>query len=119
VASQRPLSADEVAVVHWLLENACTGGGTAGDGEVASHLRVVGRCACGCGTIDFMEQGRGAGAVIIADAMVRWPDGARAGVILWSRDGELSSLEVYDCTPGVSTRPLTPDLLRTYESGEL
>jgi len=119
VSNRRPLSADELAVVQWLLENAFTGDSNAVDTEAVRRLHVVSQCACGCGSIEFVERPQGEGAVIVADAMAAWPDGARAGVILWSRSGELSGLEVYDCTPGASMRALTPALLRTYESGSL
>ena len=117
--SERPLSADELAVVQWLLENAATGDRSAVDLQAVRRLRVVSQCACGWGSIEFVERGQGAGTVVVADAMAAWPDGARAGVILWSKNGKLSGLEVYDCTPGASMRALTHALLRTYESGDL
>jgi len=40
-----------------------------------------------------------------------YSDGQQAGLILWGRDGEIASLEVYDCHPEASRRfPQTSDL---------
>jgi hypothetical protein len=41
---------------------------------------------------------------MLADALAVYPDGQTAGLILWGRDGEIVSLEVYDCTPESSPR---------------
>ena len=41
---------------------------------------------------------------MLADELAIYPDGQRAGLILWGLDGEIVMLEVYDCQPGSSHR---------------
>lgn len=38
----------------------------------------------------------------LADELAVYPDGQRAGLILWGREGEIGMLEVYDCQLGSS-----------------
>jgi hypothetical protein len=87
-------------------------------GDVAAYrlhpieeLRVVGGCDCGCSSLSFRPNAWRAGCGIIADALAVYSDGQQAGLILWGRDGEIASLEVYDCHPEASRRfPQTSDL---------
>ena len=74
---------------------------------VTRQLRAIGRCGCGCSFLDFQDDRHG--SKIIADAVALYPDGQRAGLILWGRDGAILSLEVYDFHPGASHRfPASP-----------
>ncbi len=41
---------------------------------------------------------------MLADELAIYPDGQRAGLILWGLEGEIVMLEVYDCQPGSSHR---------------
>lgn len=88
-------------------------------GDVASYqiqpleeLRVLKGCDCGCSSLDFQLDAWG-GATIIADALAVYPDGKKAGLILWGRAGEIVLLEVHDWHPEASHR--FPDIsnLRT------
>ena len=112
----RSLSAQERTLIEWLLVNG-------GVPDARSYLnqvpraRVVSRCTCGCPTIDVALDGhlsgRKGGSDIVADVEGISPEGGLVGVILHSRDGELSELEVYSID-GLSDRfslP-TPDLLK-------
>ena len=45
---------------------------------------------------------------MLADELAVYPDGQRAGLILWGREGEIVWLEVYDCQPESSHR--VPDV---------
>lgn len=83
--AERPLSGAEKAVVARLIELSGT--------RYALPARVVGRCDCGCASVDFALDGPF--GVIIADAYGRTPAGIGVGVLLWARGSEISTLEVY------------------------
>ncbi|WP_228980483.1 hypothetical protein [Streptomyces sp. DH12] len=62
------------------------------------HTRVTGRCGCGCVTVDLVVDRAAvppapAHPNPAADAWYAGPDGA--GVMVFTEDGYLSSLEVY------------------------
>jgi hypothetical protein len=99
----RAISPNEVNVVKWLLEHALV--------DVAAYrlrpveqLRVVGGCTCGCTTLDFKPAEQLRGKKMLADELAIYPDGQRAGLILWGLEGEIVMLEVYDGQPGSSHR---------------
>ena len=94
---RRPLTQEERTLLKWLIAN-----GTADAGEYSSHiaaLGVVGTCTCGCPTIDLAledrDQRKTAPSKILADFVGTTPEGIEVGVILHSREGEISELEVY------------------------
>jgi hypothetical protein len=109
----RSVTAEEAAVVQWLLDHAAMTDVTPYRVHATGELWVIGGCNCGCTSIHFNGDRRA--AKIIADGLAVYPDGKRAGLILWGRDGAILSLEVYDFHPGASHRfPGIADL-RTWE----
>ena len=92
----RPISEAEVAVVEWLIENASKVGSLEHLRDGIRDLRVVGRCACGCATVDFESFGRTLPARIIADAIGSDSAGRECGLILWAWEGRISCLEIYE-----------------------
>jgi hypothetical protein len=111
--SERPITTSEVAVIRWLLANAPRTDIPFNLNQSITALRIIGGCACGCSSVEFLA--RDSTRVPVADALVQWPDGSKAGVILWAQAGGLAGLEVYDMDPGASHRPITAESLRTYE----
>jgi hypothetical protein len=106
----RPASAEEIAIVRWMLNNAPVGDIAAYRDVNLDDLHVVGACACGCISVDF-EEGAWGHAKMIADATAEYPDGLRAGLILWGKDGRIVLLEVHDWDPDASHRmPTIADL---------
>ena len=106
---ERAITADEPAVVRWLLDHAPVGDVTAYRLQPVEELQVVGGCDC-CSTLEFRPNAWG-GAGIISDAWAVYSDGHRDDLILWGRDGEIVLLEVVDYQPEVSRRfPQVPDL---------
>jgi hypothetical protein len=89
---ERAITADEAAVVRWLLDHAPVGDVTAYRLQHVEELRVIGGCDC-CSSLEFRPKGWG-GAGIIADAWAVYSDGHRDDLILWGRDGEIVLLEV-------------------------
>lgn len=91
----RELSLKERRLLIWLLNH--------GAPEALSFLsqvdqvRVVGQCDCGCPTLDLALAGntepRCGGVLDLALFIGDSPEGVRAGVFLYAREGELSELE--------------------------
>jgi hypothetical protein len=91
----RPITQEEVTLLHWLLEH--------GDPQFRhlslqiDALRVVSKCSCGCPTVDFdLLDGINSrkGEKLIGDELGT-VDGQEVGVMLFQVDGKLSTLEVY------------------------
>jgi hypothetical protein len=94
---QRPLSDEERTLLEWLLAN-----GSPDAREYAqqvSEVRVVGRCTCGCPSVDLAlgdRQERTIGpSQVLADFEGITTDGIEVGIILHARQGQLSELEIY------------------------
>jgi hypothetical protein len=97
IPDDRPLSAEETALVRWLLEH--------GDADAAFFLqqlekaRVASRCYCGCRSINFAIDGKRspveAGQFVLSDYW--WTDSAGhiLGVFVFASGGVLGGLEVY------------------------
>ncbi len=97
---ERALNADEAKVMDQLLSLDFPG---ASEVRVQqAHARVVGRCQCGCATIDlavdvsFAPPARGVPSPIPAEAeVVGEGDQPVGGVTVFLKDGYLSGLEIY------------------------
>ena len=94
VSVNRPLTGEEYELTRWILEH--------GKPEAAAYLdqleraRVVGRCPCGCATIDFEIDGLGKappGVNVLGDFLFG-DESALCGVFVFSSNGILSGLEV-------------------------
>lgn len=114
IPDDRPLTAEEAALVRWLLEH-----GTASAARFLPQLaeaRVVSRCYCGCASVDFAIPGvvppPGDGIGILSDFEYRTAEGHPCGVFVFERAGLLAGLEVWSmdglCTP--STLPAIEQL---------
>lgn len=101
IREDRPISAGEAAVVVWILRNE--GGDWDRLAEGVRSLRVVGRCACGCASVDFEPGGQAGELRPIADAVGKDSKGRRCGVILWGRPDAITGLEVYECESDSAT----------------
>jgi hypothetical protein len=115
-SEDRPLSAREVALTTWLLEH--------GEPEARKFLdhvaraRVVGRCPCGCASVDFAVDGQrapaGTGLEILADYQWRGAAGELFGVFAFASGDLLAGIEVWsidgEATPTElpATSQLTP-----------
>jgi len=98
----RPPSADELALISWLLEH---GNARAKESlRQLAGLRVISQCRCGCASVDFSVEGKipshGSGMEVVSDhwwrteagnlcgAFVFLRDDLVAGIDLWSIDGQ-------------------------------
>jgi hypothetical protein len=91
----RKISQAEAAVVERTLTVAATVPSASVLIDQVPTLQVVGRCECGCVSIDFLLPPRGQIASIVADAVAEASDGEHLGVIVWALDNVLSGLEIY------------------------
>jgi len=100
---ERVISPNETKVVNWLLDHALVDV-TAYRLHPVEQLRVVGSCACGCASLYFEPEGQLGKIQRLADELAVYPDGQRAGLLLWGREGKVIWLEVYDFEPESSHR---------------
>lgn len=110
IPEDRPISEAEAALVSWLLLNAQMGPDTAGLSTSVDNLKVVGRCSCGCPSVDFIENGQGSGAFPIASAYGTTAEGVVAALIVWELDGVVSGLELRELEEPVRSLPLIDTL---------
>ncbi len=111
---RRIVTAQEAAVVGWLLDNAPFCDVTPYRRHALEGLRVVEGCDCGCFSLHFQPRGQG-GTSMIADALAVYPDGQQANLILWGRDGEITWLEIVEYDPRAPHRFPEISNLRTWE----
>jgi hypothetical protein len=120
---ERQIVPDEADVVRWLLANAANTDVSAYSAESLTNATVVSACTCGCASIDF-SFGEDAADVtrddlrateIIAEGFAVWPDGARAGVMLWGKRGRLLGIELYDLGSDAARRFPTVQVMRRWE----
>ena len=120
---ERKVSPEELDVVRWLLAHAAISDVSEYRAESIEGAGVVSACSCGCASIDFVS---GEGVVaerpgplratsIVAEAFTLWPDGARAGVMLWGTKGRLLGVELYELEGGALDRFPTVPALRRWE----
>ena len=108
IPEDRPLTAQESALVRWMLEH-----GTLAAARFLPQLataRVVSRCYCGCASVDFSVGGvvPAPGPLgILADFEYRTPEGHLCGVFVFEREGLLAGLEVWS-VDGLSTPSTLP-----------
>jgi hypothetical protein len=111
VPEDRSISAAEAAIVAWLLAHGAESPRYTPLAGSASSLRVVGRCACGCPSIDFVPAGQGIGFQSIANGYAKTPDGRLVGAILWGSETVVSGLEFYEMD---EVRPFSLPALSTF-----
>ncbi len=126
--NERRITAEELDVVRWLLANASLQDVSAYQAEHLADAGVVSSCECGCASIDFVfgegSEGAAAGTAglrstaILAEAFTQWPDGARAGVMLWGAEGKLLGIELYELGSDASRRFPMVEVLHRWEDSD-
>ncbi|TLN27016.1 hypothetical protein FDZ71_00215 [bacterium] len=106
IPDDRSSTLHERQLVDWMLRNASTSGDLSHLESGTDSLRVVGRCGCGCPSIDFAPGGQTPPAYPIADAYGADGDGVWMGVILWGTNCLVTGLEVYELELPVRSLPL-------------
>ena len=57
-------------------------------------LRVVGKCACGCASVDFRHLQPGQIAEVVADAVGETLIGEEVGILVFAFGGDIVGLEI-------------------------
>jgi hypothetical protein len=100
IPERRPIGTHEVDVIRAALERAAVAPVSALMSHELSHLEVVGRCDCGCASVDFVASPCDRRSTVVADATGRTPRGGQVGVIVWGRSDAVTGLEIYDLGAG-------------------
>ena len=106
----RPISETEALVVERALTVAATVSSALDFTKQVHALQVVGRCGCGCASIDFRLPTNGQIASIVADAIAQTSGGEDIGLIVWALDDELSGLEVYSYSETPAPLPVVASI---------
>jgi hypothetical protein len=97
IPENRPLNDGERALIDWLIANGIPESQALK--QQLTGLQVIGRCSCGCPTVDFASgdshQPTTGPSRILADFFGVTPEGVEVGVILHARQDRISELEVY------------------------
>ncbi len=109
IPSDRELTAEERDLLRWLLAHGRA------DAEhylpQVERVKVVGRCSCGCPSIDLAVGGvgpdRAAGMVSLSDWLWPTPEGPLFGIVLFAIAGRLACLEAWS-VDGLATPPHWP-----------
>lgn len=112
----RGVTAAETAVIEWLLDHAAVCDVAPYRTTPVAGLSVTGGCRCVCGSLDFHTVSQGP-LTMLADALAIYPGGRRAGVILWGRQGEIATLELYGMDAVPNRPPRVSDLRRWEDLG--
>ncbi len=111
----RPISAQEIEVLRMTLARTAAAPEFKRLTASTDHLRVVGKCDCGCDSVDFVEQGK-TQSKPIADGIGSTSRGGKVGVIVWGTSDMITGLEVYDLGAGDHYIKLpTPDSFKSFE----
>ena len=114
----RPISATEVEVIRVTLERAAAAPEFKKLETNAERLQVVGKCDCGCESVDFVEQGTVPHVKPIADGIGSTSRGGKVGVIVWGTPEIITGLEIYDLGAGDKDIKLpAPESIAPFEKG--
>lgn len=106
----RSISDSEVAIIERALAVTATDESAQDLIGLVRSLQVVGRCECGCASVDFRVPAQGQVARIVADAVAKAPDGEHLGLIVWALDDHLSGLEVYSYSDRPASLPVVTSI---------
>jgi hypothetical protein len=109
----RPISSEEAEVVRASIERVHRDGTHAALLRTIGSLMVVGRCECGCASVDFASP---VGTGILASALGRTAEGQDVGIIVWGGEDAIRGLEIYWYDELVTQLP-SVDSIRAFEEG--
>jgi hypothetical protein len=114
----RRITPEEVAVIRSALERAAVAPEFSALSSGLESLRAVGKCSCGCDSVDFAEHDPARPSKPIGDGIGTTPAGGTVGVIVWGRPEAVTGLEVYDLGAGEDDLKLpVPGSIRSFGEG--
>ena len=109
----RPINEQEIEVITTAVDRAHVVDVKEEVLRAVPLLNVVGRCNCGCASVDFVPSGQAPPYVPIADAIATTHVGGEVGIIVWGSENEITGLEVYDAGAGeLDLRLPVPETIR-------
>jgi hypothetical protein len=96
----RQVTQEEADVIRAALDCAASTAPLVGLLRPLGELRVVGRCECGCDSIDFIPAETERHSRPLADGIGTTPAGGTVGIIVWGTDDAVTSLEIFDLGAG-------------------
>jgi phosphoglycerate dehydrogenase-like enzyme len=96
----RPLTQHEISVIRAAIARAAAMEVPVTLLDGLEELRVVGRCDCGCDSVDFVAHDPQRPSRPIADGFGETPAGGTVGIIIWGTNDALTGIEVYDLGAG-------------------
>jgi hypothetical protein len=115
----RPLSSDELAILTWVLEHGLPEARTFF--PQVEGIRASKWCDCGCPSIHLHVRDEAPIGIcpftLISDVLGKTIEDKRVGILLFQKDGRLSSLEVYETFDPIEGEWGLPvfDSLQTWE----
>ena len=96
----RQLTAREIAVIRTAIEKAAMQPLAPGLLDQIESLRVIGRCDCGCDSVDFVADDPQNPSRLFAHGTGKTPAGGDVGIIIWGNALGVTGIEVYDLGAG-------------------
>jgi len=90
----RPISTDERAVLERAVRVAPVDHVEIPSLDGLESLQVVGKCECGCATVQFRYPRSGEIADIVADAVGETATGEQVGILVFASEGRFTQLEI-------------------------
>ena len=116
--SPRQITPTEAAVIRAALERTPSTSPVTKLRAPIEELQVVGRCECGCDSVDFIPSESELHSRPVADGTGTTPSGGMVGIIVWGTDDAITSLEIYDLGAGDGNIRLpVPESIQSWDSG--
>lgn len=107
----RAITPAELAVLSRAVQVGSIGGADVPSLDGAESLRVIGRCTCGCASIDFQHPRPGQLPGLVADASGETGTGERVNVLVFASEGQFTGLEIVSYTDDPAPLPI-PSTIR-------
>lgn len=116
--STRPITEKEAAVIHAALVRAPLIDVSPQIINSVPKLLVVGRCECGCDSVDFERHKSTDSAYRIVDGVGYLESGEEIGVMVWAIADEVTGLEVYNYSNDLAHLP-APESICPFEEARI
>lgn len=90
----RAISPEERAVMLRAVQVGAVEGESVPSLDHLDSLQVVGKCECGCASVNFRHLRPGQFPSVVADATGETPTGERVTVLVFASEGQFTSLEI-------------------------
>ncbi len=110
----RAISAEERTILERALQYAPVDGADLPPLGQLDSLQVVGKCQCGCASVDFRHIKAGEIADVVADAIGETLAGEQVGIIVFALGGNFQGLEIVGYSDNPAPLPV-PSTVRGWD----